>query len=328
MEIGADILDDYIVLRSDGSPTYHLSVCVDDADMGITHVLRGEDHLVNTAKHVPLFEALGVPVPAFGHLPLILGTDRKRLSKRSGAASVEEFRDQGILPDALYNYLVLLGWSPGDDREIMSREEIAEAFTVERLNASAAIFDPEKLEWMNGQYMAALSDDELMERMQPFLETAFAEAGLAVTEQEPERLRTAVVLHRGRARNLKELAPMVLPYFQESLEYDPQACAKFLKNPDLPQWLRRLAESYQSLPDFAIEPLEQALRDLADEVGTKAGVLIHPTRMALSAAKGGPPLFDLVAAMGREATARHMANFLGFLKAHSQAPGQGPEAVE
>jgi len=320
MEIGADILDDYILLRSDGSPTYHLSVCVDDADMGITHVLRGEDHLVNTAKHVPLFAALGGPVPAFGHLPMILGPDRKRLSKRTGSASVEEFRDQGILPQALYNYLVLLGWNPGDDREIMTREEIIEAFTVERLNAAAAVFDPEKLAWMNGQYMAALSDEAIREQMEPFLEAAFQGAGLgSVQDQDPQRLYAALVLHRGRARTLKELAPMVLPYFQEALEYDPELCAKFLKNPDLAAQLRQLAQRYAALETFEVDPLEQTLRQLAEVLGAKAGALIHPTRMALSGAKGGPPLFDLIAVMGREATERHLGNFIHLLEQTPQA---------
>jgi glutamyl-tRNA synthetase len=311
MEIGADILDDYILLRSDGSPTYHLSVCVDDADMKISHVLRGEDHLVNTAKHVPLFAAMGGPVPTFGHLPMILGPDRKRLSKRSGAASVEEFRDQGILPQALYNYLVLLGWSPGDDREIMTREEITEAFTVERLNSAAAVFDPEKLAWMNGQYMSSVEIDELLEHMTPFLEAV----GLGGLEGEAAgRLRTVVALHRGRARTLKELAPMLTCYFQDQLDYDPDICAKFLQNPELPGHLRQLRERYEALPEFTIDPLDQTLRQLSEELEIKAGVLIHPTRMALSGAKAGPPLFDLVEAMGRDATARHLDRFIAYLE--------------
>ena len=169
MDFPPDALDDFILLRSDGSPTYHLSVCVDDVDMAITHVIRGEDHLSNTPKHVALFAALGAAPPTFGHLPLILGPDRKRLSKRTGAASVEEFRDQGILPQALYNYLALLGWSPGDDRELMTRDEMIEAFTVERLNDSPAIFDRDKLAWMNAQYLTKLPLAEVLAHLEPFL---------------------------------------------------------------------------------------------------------------------------------------------------------------
>src|SRR5689334_15288852 len=153
MDFPPDALDDFILLRSDGSPTYHMSVCVDDIDMGVTHVIRGEDHLSNTPKHIPLFQALGGEVPAFAHLPLILGPDKKRLSKRTGATSVEEFRAEGILPQALYNFMALLGWNPGDDRELFTRKELAEIFSVERLNASAAVFDREKLLWMNAQYL-------------------------------------------------------------------------------------------------------------------------------------------------------------------------------
>src|SRR3954468_24321455 len=156
MDFPPDALDDFILLRSDGTPTYHMSVVVDDIDMRVSHVIRGEDHLSNTPKHIPLFEALGGTVPTFAHLPLILGPDKKRLSKRYGATSVEEFRGEGILPQALYNFMALLGWSPGDDQEILSRDEMVAIFDVNRLNSSAAVFDKEKLWWMNAQYLSRL----------------------------------------------------------------------------------------------------------------------------------------------------------------------------
>lgn len=309
----ADVLDDFIILRSDGSPTYHLSVVCDDVEMKVTHVIRGDDHLSNTPKHVGLFRALGAKLPVFGHLPLILGPDKKRLSKRTGATSVEEFRDLGLLPAALYNALALLGWSPGEDREIMSRQEMEELFTVERLNAAPALFDRDKLSWINAQYMSSLPVDEILEHLDPFLEPL----GLSGLEGEKAaRLRTAVDLHRNRARTLADLAPMVEPYFLETLEYDPDLCAKFLKQPDLPAQLEQLAARYRALDEFEIEALEQALRDLSEELEVKAGILIHPTRMALSNAKAGPPLFDLVAAMGQEATDRHLTSFIAFLRAH------------
>ncbi|MEO1370484.1 MAG: glutamate--tRNA ligase, partial [Acidobacteriota bacterium] len=206
--------DDFIILRSDGTPTYHLSVVVDDIDMGVTHVIRGEDHLSNTPKHIGLFRALGAELPAFGHLPLILGTDRKRLSKRTGATSVEEFRDRGILPEALYNYLALLGWSPGDDREIMTRDEMIEAFTAERLGKTHAVFDVEKLEWMNAMQLQRLDLDRIFGHLDPYL----AEVGLG--DAEPGRLRTAVDLHRMRVKTLPELARGVVPYFQDRIGYD------------------------------------------------------------------------------------------------------------
>ena len=308
VEFPPDALDDLILLRSDGSPTYHMSVVTDDIDMGITHVVRGEDHLSNTPKHVAMFRVFGAEVPTFAHLPLILGTDRKRLSKRTGATSVEEFRGQGILPQALFNFLALLGWAPGDDRELMSRAEMAEIFSTERLNDSAAVFDPDKLGWMNAQYMSSLSLEELYPHLEPFLD----EAGLAGADRA--RLDPVLELHRTRARTLADLATVARPYF-EPVEYDPALTAKFAAQGDLPAHLGELGSRWNALEAFDIEPLEEGLRALCGELEAKAGYLIHPVRMALSGAKAGPPLFDLVAAMGREGTARHLAAFLAHLAA-------------
>jgi glutamyl-tRNA synthetase len=309
-----EALDDFILLRSDGSPTYHMSVCVDDIDMRITHVIRGEDHLSNTPKHIPLFRALGGEVPIFGHLPLILGPDRKRLSKRTGAASVEEFRAEGVLPQALYNYMALLGWAPGDDREILTRREMIEIFAVERLNASAAVFDREKLIWVNSQYLSSLPLAEILPHLAPFL----AEAGIGNVDSV--RLAQALELHRTRAHTLRELAELVVPYFRSPLIYNVGETAKFLADPALPGHLEALRARFAALPEWTKDALDAALRALAEERGVKAGVLIHPTRMALTAAAKGPPLFDLVEAMGREATDRHLASFLELLRAGAPAP--------
>ena len=313
MDFPPDALDDFILLRSDGTPTYHMSVVVDDIDMGITHVIRGEDHLSNTPKHIPLFRALGGQVPTFGHLPLILGPDKKRLSKRYGATSVEEFRNEGILPQVLYNFMALLGWTPGDDREILSRGEMIRLFSVDRLNASPAVFDREKLWWMNAQYLSLLDAEALRPHLEPFLE----QVGLKGVDLA--RLAAAVNLHRTRAKTLKDLAELVLPYFRDEIAYDPEACAKFLKDPDLPGHLGALRDCFARLPDFNKETVEAELRSLADERGIKAGALIHPTRMALSGAPVGPPLFDLVEVMGREATLRHLDRFLAYLRQGASA---------
>jgi glutamyl-tRNA synthetase len=309
MDFPPEALDDFILLRSDGSPTYHMSVVVDDIDMAVTHVIRGEDHLSNTPKHIPLFEALGGAVPTFAHLPLILGPDKKRLSKRHGAASVEEFQKEGVLPQALYNFLALLGWSPGGDREILTRDELIALFSVDRLNASPAVFDREKLLWMSSQYMAKLSLDELRPHLQPFLDQQPVLAGA-----DPARLEAALELHRTRSRTLKELAEQVVPYFQETLVYDPAASAKFRKDPALPSLLEELRRRYAALPAFTKDALEAELRSLSEARGVKAGVLIHPTRMALSAAAGGPPLFDLIEILGRDASLARFDRFIEFLK--------------
>src|SRR3954467_14281413 len=312
MDFPPDALDDFILLRSDGNPTYHMSVVVDDIDLGITHVIRGEDHLSNTPKPIPLFRALGGTVPTFAHLPLILGPDKKRLSKRYGATSVEEFRGEGILPQALYNFMALLGWSPGDDQEILSRDEMVAIFDVNRLNSSAAVFDKEKLWWMNAQYLSRLDFDTLRPYLEPFL------APLGLADADPERLAAAVNLHRSRAPPLKDVAELVVPYFRDELTYDPEANAKFLQDKDLQEILQALRERFAALPVFDKESVEAALRGLATERGIKAGALIHPTRMALSAAAQGPPLFDLVEAMGRDASLRHLNHFLAFLKKGAQ----------
>lgn len=308
MDFPPDALDDFILLRSDGTPTYHMSVVVDDIDMEITHVIRGEDHLSNTPKHVPLFQALWNRVPMFCHLPLILGPDKKRLSKRIGSTSVEEFRHEGILPQTLYNFLALLGWSPGGDRELMSRAEMIELFTVERLNAAAAVFDREKLLWMNSQYIQKLPFAELQPHLQPFL----AELGLA--ELEAGRLEKIVDLYRPRAQTLRELAAPVGTFVADELVYDRTECEKFLHDPALPEHLETLAGRFAALETFDVPSLDGALRALAEERGLKAAVLIHPTRMAVSASKGGPPLFDLVALVGKAATAARFARFVSFLR--------------
>jgi glutamyl-tRNA synthetase len=315
VEFGEDAaVDDFILLRSDGSPTYHMSVVVDDLDMEITHVIRGEDHLSNTPKHVPLFAALGGPVPVFCHLPLILGTDKKRLSKRTGSTSVEEFRDQGLLPEALYNYLALLGWAPGDDRELFTKEELTEVFTTERLNASAAVFDPDKLAWMNGHYMSSAPLSEVIELVRPFLEGAGAPDPDGLSADDRRRFEAAIELHRQRARDLRQLAEVVAPYFQDEIEYDSEATDTYRSDPELPELLDALRESYRAVEPFEIDPLDQALRALAEEREVKAGRLIHPLRMALSGQKAGPPVFDLVEVMGRERTDHHLARFQEHLK--------------
>ncbi len=314
VDFPADVLDDFIILRSDGSPTYHLSVVCDDVEMRVSHVIRGDDHLSNTPKHIGLFRAFGAEVPTFCHLPMILGPDKKRLSKRTGATSVEEFRDLGYLPQALYNALGLLGWSPGGDRELMSRDEMIELFSVERLQSGAAVFDFDKLSWINAQYLSSLPIDGLMPHLAPFL----ADVGLGgLDDDQQARIRATVGLHRSRARTLKELAPMLVPYFRDALDYVLEACRKFIATPELPAQLEQLAARFGDLPTYGAETIEGALRQLSEELGVKAGVLIHPTRMALTAASAGPSLFELVEVMGQAATVRHLRAFAAFLRANA-----------
>ena len=300
VEFPADALDDFVLVRSDGHPLYHFTVCVDDADMRITHVLRGDDHLANTPKHVALFRALGSRVPAFAHLGMILGTDRKKLSKRYGAAAVEEWRDQGIFPEALVNFLALLGWSPGEDREILSREEMEREFSLERIGASPSVFDPEKLLWMNAQYMARMPAEELLERARPH-----APAGIP----EKDAALTAIELHRTRARTAIEMGRALSMYAQDPEEYEPEGMKKNVR-PETATQLERLIAKLDGVASWTAPELDAALRELAAEMKVSASRLIHPTRLALTGVTVGAPLFDVVALLGKETALRRMRKFV------------------
>jgi glutamyl-tRNA synthetase len=307
VEFPPDALDDFVLVRSDGHPLYHFCVCVDDVEMGITHVIRGDDHLANTPKHVALFRALGASVPEFAHLGMILGTDRKKLSKRHGAAAVEEWRDVGILPEALFNFLALLGWSPGDDREILTRQEMEKEFSLDRIGASPSVFDPEKLLWMNSQAIAKMPAEELLARSAPW-----ATAGLPPV---PVAL-AAIELHRTRARTTIEMGRALSTYAADPDEYDPDGMKKQVK-PDTAAQLEKLAAAFESVEDWTPAPLENALRESAAEQGISAGKLIHPTRLALTGVTVGAPLFDVVALLGKETALRRIRKFLERMRALS-----------
>jgi glutamyl-tRNA synthetase len=316
VEFPADALDDFVLVRSDGRPLYHFSACVDDADMRITHVLRGDDHLANTPKHVALFRALGAPVPRFAHLGMILGTDRKKLSKRHGAAAVEEWRDKGILPEALFNFLALLGWAPGEDREILPREEMERDFSLERVGASPSVFDPEKLLWMNAQYMARMPAEDLLARSALHVPAEVPVAASVTVGWEAlthEAAVRAIELHRTRARTTIEMGRALSMYANDPADYDPDGMKKQVKA-DTPDLLEKLIARYESLEDWKTETLEAALRAVAEEAGVSAGKLIHPTRLALTGTTVGAPLFDVVALLGKETSLRRLRKFLEAIR--------------
>jgi len=297
-----ELLDDFVLLRSDGHPTYHLSVVVDDIDMAITHVARGDDHLSNTPKHILLFRAFGVEPPIFAHLPLILGSDRKRLSKRTGATSAEEYRDMGIVPQTLFNFLTLLGWSPGGDREIFSKSEAAAIFDLSDVNKAPAIFDEEKLLWMNGQYLMRMSPEEIYPHLVPFLPNpAPAYELLALIE-----------LHQKRARTLREMAEQMRYYFADdvAVEYEDDAVRKHLKGEELADRLRELHDTLAAIKPFDVVSAEAALRKLAEQHNIGAGKLIHPLRLALTGRAVSPPVFDVAAVLGKERTLRRLSRLI------------------
>ena len=304
-EFPAGALDDFVLTRSDGHPLYHFSVCVDDVAMGITHVVRGVDHLPNTPTHVALFRALGAEPPVFAHLGMILGPDGKKLSKRHGAAGVEEFRAQGYLPEALVNFLALLGWSPGEDRERMSASEMVSLFSLERIGPSPSRFDHEKLAWLNGQYLQDVPDERLLALLAPF--------GLPEGAGE-ERLRKALPLHRPRARSLVELSRSLAVYGADPAGYDEAGLKKFSR-PANAALLRTFVERIAAVSPFAHAPLEEAARALAAEAGVKLGDLAQPVRLALTGTLASPPLFEMIEVLGLETTRRRALALAALVEA-------------
>ncbi|MDZ7779513.1 MAG: glutamate--tRNA ligase [Gemmatimonadota bacterium] len=300
VRFGNDDIDDLVILRSDGSPVYNLAVVSDDAAMGITHVIRGDDHLSNTPKQVLLYRALGMSEPRFGHVPLILGPDGKRLSKRHGATAVGDYAHEGILPDAMLNFLALLGWSPGDDREFMTKEELVEAFSVERILKKSGIFDAEKLSWLNGKHLAAAPPEVLADEVRARLAE---EEGLDAELLGDDELMAAVVaLLIPRSRTLEEMARQTIPFVREPVVYDEQAVSKhWAKDPAMTlDVLARLREALEAVEPWTAETVEPAVRGVAEALGVGAGKVIHPLRVALMGQASSPGIFDVLAALGRE----------------------------
>jgi glutamyl-tRNA synthetase len=288
-------LDDWILVRTDGTPTYNFCVVVDDVDMRISHVIRGNDHLSNTPKQVLCYEALDFPVPQFAHVSMILGPDRSRLSKRHGATAVQAFREEGILPDAMVNYLARLGWSHGD-QEIFTRQELIARFDIKDVAASGAIFDRTKLEWLSHEYLKATDGDRLVTLALPFIERA----GLTPLA---DRARLAVMLEslRERAKTLVELVEVGRFYFERPREYEAKATEKFL-TADGARRLDALVQRLQTVEPFTAEALEAAVRALAAELSLKLVDLAQLARLAVTGRTASPPIFQVLALLGRDET--------------------------
>jgi glutamyl-tRNA synthetase len=293
-----NVLDDLIILRSNGYPTYNFSVVVDDALMNITHVVRGDDHLTNTPRQVPIFEALGFPVPRFGHLPMILGSDKARLSKRHGATSIMAYKEMGYLPEAMVNYLVRLGWSHGD-QEIFTRQELIEKFTWDHVQKSAAVFNPEKLLWMNAEYIKMSPPSRIVQELVPLLEGA----GLReeVRAASADWLAQLVVLVRERAKTLTDMVMWVTPYFGQTVSYDEESVKKFL-TPATAPILGKLLARFEAFPTFSKLEWEESFKKLVEEEGIKMGQLAQPARVALTGRAASPGLFEVMEVLGRERT--------------------------
>ena len=286
-----------MLLRSDGVPTYHLSVVVDDLDMRITHVLRGADHLSNTPKQIMLYNALGQPLPVFAHVPLILGPDKTRLSKRHGATSVIAYKEEGIVPEAFRNFLALLGWTPPDSKqEILRDRELIGLFDLGGIQKSNAIFDRSKLDWFNAEYIRAAVAILLL----PLIEEEWKKVSLIPFQTSREALEATVDLVKPRARNLKDFATLFRGYFSDDFTIDPAAAEKFLKDDAVREMLRELAARYQTADDFSEGGTEKILREFATEKNVKAGALINGARVALTGQGVAPSLFAVMANLGQE----------------------------
>jgi glutamyl-tRNA synthetase len=292
-------IDDFVILRSDATPIYNLAVVSDDIAMGITMVMRGDDHISNTPKQILLYRALGAELPQFAHLPMIHGMDGKKLSKRHGATAVGDYQHHGMLPGAMLNFLALLGWSPGGDREIMTVDEMIELFSPDGLQKKAAIFDPKKLEWLNGQHLSLISVSELEPRVTP----AIVAAGLATEADLAARREWYIQLLdvlRVRARTIDDIVRQAAPYFPGDISYDPDVVAKHWKNrEETAELLTAVAAALESAPSWDAATLEVALRDLAEQRGITGGHLFQPLRVALTGLAVSPGIFEVLVLMGR-----------------------------
>ena len=306
-------LDDLIILRSDGTPTYNFACVVDDVDMRISHVIRGNDHLANTFKQVLLYHALKLTPPKFAHIPLILGKDKAKISKRHGAVSVMEYKEQGFLKDAFVNFLTLLGWSPKDDREILSTQQMIELFSLEGVNPSNPIFDPEKLEWMNGEYIRASENEKLLDLVIPFLinENLITEE---TVKEKREWLLRFIPLFKERAKTLRDFAEKGKYFFKFDYRYDPKAEKKHFSKTEAAQRLNTFIQRLSQLESFDKDKIEDALRGLAEELDLNPATLIHPVRLATTGTSAGPPLFDLLEVLGKEEVLKRLKKAVEYIQ--------------
>jgi glutamyl-tRNA synthetase len=322
-EVRNEEIEDFVLLRSGRNastgmplPTYQLGAVVDDIEMHITHVIRGADHLSNTPKQVLLYRALGATPPIFAHVPLILGPDRTRLSKRHGATSVSSYKDEGFLPEAFRNFLALLGWSSGDDTEIFRTAELIQRFSLAGISRTNAVFDRPKLEWFNQQYLQKLSIEELAPAIQRELETA----GLWRSEwcgPEKDWFFRTVDLLRPRTRLLTDFSHWARAFFTDDFSYDSAAREKFWKDERLPELLARLADELAALPEWTHDVCDRALRQLADKAGVKAALLINAARVALVGQPVAPPLFDTMVVIGKERVVERLRRALPIIGTRS-----------
>jgi glutamyl-tRNA synthetase len=305
-------IEDLVIMRSNGVPTYNLACVVDDHEMGISHVIRAVDHITNTPKQILLFRALGLPVPEYAHLPLILGKDKSKLSKRHGAVSLMDYGKRGYLPEAMFNYLALLGWSPGDDREIMNEKEIIDSFDIGRINPSNAVFDEQKLEWVNGQYLYGMDDEVLFEHLRPFL----LEFKL-LKEKEIENKKDWAVqvcgLVKLRLKTLVDINDVGRYFFVDDFEYEADGLTKHL-NAGTIEIIQDFLPELEGIQEFNAQAIEESVRDFASANKLKARQIIHPLRFFTTGKQGGPGLFETMELVGKERCTGRLRRWINDFK--------------
>ena len=299
-------LDDLIIQRNDGTPTYNFVVVIDDATMGITTVIRGDDHVNNTPRQILLYEALGYPVPRFAHVPMILGTDKAPLSKRHGATSVIAYRDMGYLPGAIVNYLVRLGWSSGDE-EIFSKDDLIEKFSIEHVGKSAGVFNTDKLLWLNAHYIKNGDPARIAGLIVPFLNERGVDIGSG-----PDLVAVVKTLQE-RSRTLLEMADGALFYFRSDFDYDEKAVEKFL-NPEVAGLYKFIMDKMTSITDFSHAAIEHVFKDICEEKGLKLGQIAPQTRIALCGGTVAPGIYEVMEVLGKEETCRRLARAKEFVE--------------
>lgn len=298
----ASLIEDFVILKADGFPTYNFACVVDDCTMGITHVIRGDDHISNTPKQVALYHALGVKLPKFGHIPMILGEDGTRLSKRHGATSVTEYREKGYLPEAVTNFIALLGWSPGGNQEFLTRDEMIEKFSLERVNTTPARFNTTKLDWMNSHYIKHTHPEALIEKLKPFL----AKASIDTTSLSMPWLKKLVELYRERFKTLEDFVVQTRFLFFDDVEYDEAAVEKFIKKDGVSNLLKEAYAELSNLDGFEIEKLEACLRILTEKYKIGFGKLAQPLRVAITGKSVSAGIFETMELLGKEKTLKRL----------------------
>lgn len=300
-------VQDFVIVRTDGTPVFHLANVIDDIDQRVTHVIRGDDHVENTFKHIELFKAIGAPIPQYAHLPMIVNNQGKPYSKRDGAAFVGEFREQGYLPEALFNFLLLLGWNPGDDREVLTRQEMIELFSLEKCGSSASRFDIKKLQWMNGEYIRQTPREEFTKEFVARVQAAGLSADGVNLDGIIEQMQVRTKFYRDIPANCRY-------FFTDDYPFDPKGVSKRLQGDGIPALLEEVADAFAGLDAFTQETTHGVVERMAAEKQANMGVVIHPVRVAVSGLTEGPGLFEMLELIGRERVVARLRNVAAVLR--------------